>query len=272
MLRFCKGKLKNKAPLAMAFLAALPVNAEPACKGDSRIVGGVATTIDKYPWQVALAIPTPEGNEFCGGSLIAERWVLTAAHCFAGSAEPERSATKTNVTNYESEGVWSGVERVYVHEEYDNTSFKNDIALVKLKAPALGQPVALAARALQLSPCEELAVTGWGRTADKPTAPLSPVLRVGQVPLVSNETCNKPESYGGRIAGTMLCAGFHEGGVDACQGDSGGPLVFEGGREPVLVGVVSSGDGCAQKRKYGIYTRVSSFRDWIDKTMARDRQ
>jgi hypothetical protein len=60
------------------------------------------------------------------------------------------------------------------------------------------------------APYEELAVTGWGRTADKLTAPLSPVLRVGKVPLISNETCNEPESYGGRVTGTMLCAGFHE--------------------------------------------------------------
>lgn len=145
----------------------------------------------------------------------------------------------------------------------------NDIALVKLKAPAPGQSVALAARAFQLSPCEELSLTGWGRTADKLTAPISPVLRVGKVPLVSNETCNKPDSYAGSVTEAMLCAGFDEGGVDACQGDSGGPLVFEGGREPVLVGVVSFGEGCAKKRKYGVYTRVSSFRDWIDKTMKR---
>jgi secreted trypsin-like serine protease len=279
MLQFYKGKLKKQAPSVIAVcltclvLTALsPVSAESSCKGDARIVGGVATTIDKYPWQVALAIPTPRGEEFCGGSLIAERWVLSAAHCFAESPQPNRSALKANVTNFENDGAWSEVERVYMHEDYDNISFKNDIALVKLKAPAPGQPVALAARALQLSPCEELAVTGWGRTADKLTAPLSPVLRVGKVPLVSNETCNGEESYGGRVAGTMLCAGFHDGGVDACQGDSGGPLVFERGREPVLVGVVSFGDGCAQKRKYGVYTRVSSFRDWIDKTMGSDGQ
>jgi secreted trypsin-like serine protease len=81
---------------------------------------------------------------------------------------------------------------------------------------------------------------------------------------VPNDRCNNAASYNNRILPTMLCAGRARGGIDACQGDSGGPLIRGG--EPgdaVLVGIVSFGDGCARPNKFGVYTRVSSYRGWI---------
>lgn len=80
-----------------------------------------------------------------------------------------------------------------------------------------------------------------------------------------NAVCNI--AYEGSIKPGMLCAGYREGGIDACQGDSGGPLVWRTSDGPVLVGVVSFGTGCARKLKYGVYTRVSAYRDWIDRQL-----
>jgi hypothetical protein len=76
-------------------------------------------------------------------------------------------------------------------------------------------------------------------------------------------------AYNGAIKRGMMCAGYREGGVDSCKGDSGGPLVWRAGDGPVLVGVVSWGDGCACELRYGVYTQVASYTDWIGKVVAR---
>ena len=91
------------------------------------------------------------------------------------------------------------------------------------------------------------------------------------MPYADTAVCNDPASYNGGVRPGMMCAGYREGGIDACQGDSGGPLVWRTPDGPVLVGVVSFGDGCARKLKYGIYTRVSAYREWIDRAIAADR-
>ena len=83
--------------------------------------------------------------------------------------------------------------------------------------------------------------------------------------IVSNEECNI--SYDGEINNSALCAGDANGGEDSCSGDSGGPLVtFENG-EPVLVGVVSWGEGCGLENYYGVYARVATFQDWMARHM-----
>jgi hypothetical protein len=83
------------------------------------------------------------------------------------------------------------------------------------------------------------------------------------IPFIETATCNAPDAYNGNVLPGMMCAGFDEGGIDACQGDSGGPLVLRGPDGAVLVGVVSWGEGCARKLKYGVYTRVTPYHDWI---------
>jgi secreted trypsin-like serine protease len=110
-----------------------------------------------------------------------------------------------------------------------------------------------------------LEVTGWGLTEK---GQVSNELRMAQVSLVGNPTCNAVDSYNGEIGPGMMCAGRKEGGVDSCSGDSGGPLVWKSSNGPILVGVVSFGDGCAKKLKFGVYTRVSAYREWITSTMA----
>ncbi|XP_029787259.1 transmembrane protease serine 3-like, partial [Suricata suricatta] len=95
----------------------------------------------------------------------------------------------------------------------------------------------------------------------------SPVLNHAAVPLISNKMCNHREVYGGIISPSMLCAGYLQGGVDSCQGDSGGPLVCQDRRVWKLVGATSFGIGCADVNKPGVYTRITSFLDWIHEQM-----
>ncbi len=237
-----------------------PSLAQDACRDPRRIVGGEETNIKEHPWQVALDVD----GELCGGVIIDKTWVLTAAHCFA-SNDAVGVRVKAGATDHRIGGVWKDVQKVFRHEKYNAKTKENDLALVKLASQPTGTSIALPTPGLELPQCEHLEVTGWGRTVDGKGG-ASDKLRKAMVPYVDNATCNERESYNGKVLPGMMCAGFHE--VDACQGDSGGPLVLKGPDGPVLVGIVSWGEGCGQKFKYGVYTRVSAYRDWIDKAMA----
>jgi len=227
-----------------------------------RIVGGERTEIAQHPWQVALQF---KGNFFCGGSIIAQKWVLTAAHCFKLSASGGDWRVKAEATNYETMGVWAQVERIIVHEKYIPATSENDIALVKLKMASAGRVIPLADVSSTIPISQPLEVTGWGNTEEGGGG--SKELLKAVVPYTDNTVCNGRGAYNGGVRPSMMCAGFRDGGVDACQGDSGGPLVWRTTDGPVLVGVVSGGDGCARKLKYGIYMRVSAYRDWIDRAI-----
>jgi trypsin len=233
-----------------------------------RIVGGVETTIRQHPWQVALLISEGNGGILCGGSLVAARWVVTAAHCFSRQTRPGDVKVKAGATNYVSEGEWSGVDRIVLHDGYNPQNHDNDIALIKLAAVTSGRAIRFAAPRETLREAQLLEVTGWGATSEG-GASASKLQKV-QVPLVSNAICNKPEAYKNQVGAGMICAGSRDGGADACQGDSGGPLVKRGEGGPVLVGVVSFGEGCARKLKYGVYTRISHYHGWIERVVGGD--
>jgi trypsin len=230
-----------------------------------RIVGGAKTDIKQHPWQVALNVGMNGQEYLCGGSIIAQRWVVTAAHCFGKAIAPGHVRAKAGVTDYITTGVWLDVERVIVHEAYDAKTQQNDIALIKLKSSPAGRVIALAASSLDVPVNQPLEVTGWGATTEGGSASHSLLKAI--VPRADTEACNTANAYAGRIKEGMMCAGFRDGGVDSCQGDSGGPLVWRTPDGPVLVGIVSWGDGCARKLRYGVYTRVSAYRDWIDRTL-----
>ena len=233
-----------------------------------RIVGGRNATIAQHPWQVALIVRDQSGSGFCGGSLVAPRWVVTAAHCLPLAIKPGDVSVKAGVTDYAREGEWIVVERIVRHDGYDRQSNDNDIALLKIASAAHGRPIPLATENQSLAAGQALEVTGWGATGEGGT--VSTRLQKVTVPFVSNHACNKTEAYDRRITPRMICAGSRAGGVDACQGDSGGPLVDRQGGGPVLVGIVSFGEGCARKLKYGVYVRVSQFRSWIDRIVGAD--
>lgn len=258
----------------VAFLSFLSVVNSPAqvfaqeeiLPAGRRIVGGEKTDISKHPWQVALNIQIDGKIYLCGGSIVAERWVLTAAHCFKNSTRPEEVQVKAGATNYVTDGAWSQVLRIVIHEGYSSGTHEDDIALIKLKSALQGHVVPLAGQSGTIQVGQPLEVTGWAATFEG--GDTSRVLLKTIVPYVDNATCNAPTVYDGRIRPGMLCAGFREGSIDSCQGDSGGPLVWRTAGGPVLMGVVSWGEGCARKLKYGVYTRVANYSNWIASVVA----
>jgi secreted trypsin-like serine protease len=257
---------------AMAMLPAASASAQSS-RVQELIVNGVkVTNIADVHWQVALI----DGNDsrrdqFCGGSLIAEGWVLTAAHCvdnFSVGNDPRRLDVIAGTLRYAKDGERMDVEKIIVHPKWRQTptQFDFDAALLKLKTPAkLVKPIDVIAQGGSLPVGPDVRVSGWGATGEM--APGTDELFRVDVPVVSNAECNKPESYDGRVSENMFCAGLREGGKESCQGDSGGPVVSRVTGANVLVGIVSFGDGCARRLKYGVYTRVSQISQWIADTM-----
>lgn len=230
-----------------------------------RIIGGVEATKSDVPWQVAVEVIG--GGQFCGGSLIDKEWVLTAAHCVAAQW-PQGIQIRAGATDLKSnDGKVRHISQIVTHPRYEQGETA-DIALLKLATPITDiSPIALADTAIMQqsgTAGTNAMVSGWGNVSATGEEYPSKLMKV-DVPIVSNEVCNSAEAYGGQIASTELCAGLAQGGKDSCQGDSGGPLVIKHNNAWVQAGIVSWGDGCAVENKYGVYARVSSFIDWVNK-------
>ncbi|XP_015242181.1 PREDICTED: serine protease 56 isoform X2 [Cyprinodon variegatus] len=231
----------------------------------SRIVGGSPAPLGSWPWLVNLQL---NGELMCGGVLVDSSWVATAAHCFAGSrSESYWTAVvgEFDITKKDPDEQVLKVNRIIPHPKFNPKTFNNDIALVELTSPVVLSeyvtPVCLptATDPPTGSPC---LVAGWGSLYED--GPSADVVMEAKVPLLPQSTC---KSALGKelVTNTMLCAGYLSGGIDSCQGDSGGPLIYQdriSGRFQ-LSGITSWGDGCGEKGKPGVYTRVSAFSDWI---------
>lgn len=236
----------------------------------ARIVGGHETRKNSIPWQAMLRT---DRAQFCGGSLIHTRWVLTAAHCVYG-ASPNSfkiwlGAHRINTAEDTTQEI--PVEEIVRHPGYDTSTNANDIALIKLKNDAvLGNGVGLICLGddgFHL-PIDDLnnqcLISGWGTLESGGEQPNT--LQEVLVPLVSKAKCE--EAYGS-LHNSMLCAGFKEGGKDSCQGDSGGPLACQYNGKYYIEGATSWGSGCAGANAYGVYAKVRELRTWIDKQITR---
>ena len=233
-----------------------------ALRFNAFIVGGRPVAIADHPWQVALLdAGSSAPSQFCGGSLVAPDAVVTAAHCIDNwfvAGDPAKVDVLVGTKDLSSGGERLKVRSVAVHPNWNGRTNDYDVAVLRLATPAAqGQSVPIDPAPIATLPKAGTWVTGWGVTSEGGSA--SDELLGAEVPVVTNEVCRRPESYGNGITDRMLCAGEREGGVDSCQGDSGGPLTHRGR----LIGIVSWGIGCARRLKYGVYTRVSSVAPWI---------
>ncbi|KAM4695151.1 plasminogen [Discoglossus pictus] len=228
-----------------------------------RIVGGCEANPFSWPWQISLR--TSFDFHFCGGTLIAPEWVLTAAHCLERSSKP--SAYKVVLGIHKEKGSESS-KQVRDVEKLIKEPGKADIALLKLKSPVLITdevlPACLPPHNYVVPDRSECYVTGWGETQGTGK---EGVLKEAGFPVIENKICNSPAYLNGKVSNLELCAGNIHGGVDSCQGDSGGPLSCFDGEKYIIQGVTSWGLGCAQAMKPGVYARVSMFIPWIEKTM-----
>ncbi|CAM3409668.1 trypsin-like serine protease [Stackebrandtia soli] len=247
--------MRGLAGLGVALVAsALTVGAAslPALAAESdpgiNVVGGTPADEGEYPWMVRLSMG-------CGGSLLTDQIVLTAAHCVDNTG-PDTSITASygsvdlqspNIVDYQS-------EYVHVSPTYASSGI-DDWALIKLSEPvADAQLIEIAETADYDQGTFE--IMGWGAPSEG--GPQQRYLLKAEVPFVDDAAC--ADAYGNDLdPATMLCAGLEQGGTDTCQGDSGGPMIArtEAG-DPIQVGVVSWGQGCARPGYPGVYTQVSN--------------
>ncbi|CAL4105092.1 unnamed protein product, partial [Meganyctiphanes norvegica] len=232
----------------------------------NRIVGGQVAELHEWRWQAALRL-REDNLQFCGATLIADQWLLTAAHCMVNfqtssvtvslGEHDKNTGSDTTATRH------IGIKRSIIHPDYDTTTQENDIALLELESYTSNtaiHPICLPTKnAASTFAGSTGTVTGWGTTSWQGQD--SSHLQEVELPIITNTKCsNDLEQY--TITDKMICT--YAVGKDACQGDSGGPLVWKSPSGHYnLVGVVSFGYRCAETGYPGVYTRVTKYLPWI---------
>lgn len=265
---------EEQLPVFFRDVPGAPRSAEPKQEKERHGLGiynGDVATRKQFPYQAALYIDL---NVFCGGSLIHEKWVLTAAHCVEGgniwyvllgvteSLTPRQDGRRTYVTR-------GGIR----HPDYNSRYILNDIGVIQLMRPAtLSEYI----QTVPLTPKNAVyigtnpTVSGFGRTDDTNASPISPMLRYTTLPVVSNDVCS--DAYGSETGNHPSVICLRAEGSSSCKGDSGGPLVLQDDNGKTFqIGTVSFGAraGCSVGMPVG-YGNVSLFIDWISETTGVD--
>ncbi|XP_052739567.1 trypsin CFT-1-like [Bicyclus anynana] len=242
---------------------------------DDRIVGGSPAPIEMYPFMASMQITWVEGHyaHVCGGSLITTTAVLSATHCFILVPNAIQWRARLGSALNSAGGAHHAVSHFNLHPDYVPVLWLNDVAIVRLVAPAiLSNTIQVARIAGPNYPLPDnlrLYVAGWGATFSGDHEGSETLLHT-YVHIINQELCAKRYDelraqpgmeLMAHVTPEMFCAGLLDvGGQDACQGDSGGPVVDWG---DVIVGVTSWGYDCAHPHYPGVSARVPSYTQWI---------
>ncbi|CAG2170896.1 unnamed protein product [Oppiella nova] len=239
----------------------------------TRVVGGVVATKNDFPWLVSLNKPLyGRYVHYCGGAIIHDYYILTAAHCsdnFIGRENELMVRVGAYDLSDDGDGYVVRVAKIIVHERWDRENNLNDIALYKTDVPIKYMINERTGRYQINSIClpradhempDEALIAGWGQTSKDSYT--SQVIQKLVVPLYPTDQCRLNYQNIGDITQNMVCFGG-QGGRDSCMGDSGGPLIEAVGNRAYIIGIVSYGVACAESSFPTVYTKVSRYVDWI---------
>ncbi|HDZ9265293.1 TPA: trypsin-like serine protease [Vibrio cholerae] len=244
------------------------IHAESTAQVSPRIINGSDATLGQWPSIVALVTRGQNAfdGQFCGGSFLGDRYVLTAAHCvdFRDPTTVDVVIGINNLNNEASEGVRVPVRRIYIHEDYVDRTLLNDIAILELDRAVVADQITLAAADARVGTAvgTTLKVAGWGTTSPSGRSNFPSVLQQVEVDLIDQAVCQTAmgEGISSMENSANFCAGRNN--QDSCRGDSGGPIIVTS--TGAQLGIVSwGGPVCALNNTYGVYTNVSYFADWI---------
>uniref|UniRef100_F4MI41 trypsin n=1 Tax=Phlebotomus perniciosus TaxID=13204 RepID=F4MI41_PHLPE len=245
--------------LGLSLVSAEVLPEELDLASQNRIVGGDPVNIEEIPYQVSLNY---RGRHRCGGSILNEKFVLTAAHCtdLEHNTMLANFRVRTGSNHSESNGQVHRIGKIHKHKLFNRNTYDYDFSILELvdliKFDNTRRSVRLLSAREEIPTGTMLRTSGWGATQS--IVETSFHVRAVSVPVVNKSECIRSYPI---LTDRMLCAGYRNGGKDACQGDSGGPIVRVS--DGVLVGVVSGGKGCARPGYPGVYAKISSVREWI---------
>uniref|UniRef100_A0A182T4I1 Peptidase S1 domain-containing protein n=1 Tax=Anopheles maculatus TaxID=74869 RepID=A0A182T4I1_9DIPT len=233
------------------------------------IAGGTNAVNGQFPSIVAVGLPAPPNNAFCGGVILNENHVLTAARCVLTPQNTLLFANQLNILsgmlqlNFAAPRI--GITAVYVHPQYNPFTFEHNIAVLRTSSnffipivpvPNLDFALFYEEIAFDGQACQ---VAGWNN------ATATPVQQFINAPILNRDTCNGLAVHLGNIRESMICAGATNAGPGVCASNLGTGLFCEGR----LAGILSTGLGCGQANNPGVYTQIRFYLPWIREQFSR---
>ncbi|XP_010964907.1 granzyme M [Camelus dromedarius] len=254
-----------EAPLSQLLLLVLGALWAGGNTFETHIIGGREAAPNSHPYMVSLQ---KAGTHRCGGVLVHQKWVLTAAHCLTNRIEQLRLVLGLHVLGDPS--LTYRIRKVVKHPEYKEApSLQNDLALLKLdgkvKPSRTIRPLALPQRRQAVAAGARCSVAGWGLTHQG--GQLAKALQELDVHVLDARMCNNSRFWNGDITPDMICLAANAKNQAPCKGDSGGPVVCRRGQ---VAGIVSfSSNVCTDIFKPSVATAVAPYTPWIKKTIRR---